>query len=165
MRKNFRVPVLPYLKKYIEKQFFAGLKAPYKIEEDSLIGKFMMSQIIDGRHKDLRGDKRIEMSQVIEIELSEAMAERSPSLGKLITVNYFLDKLFKNELITWIKSADYCGVRPFPASKAFLQHYKIDENEYSHDAAYRHWLRDQQKGRRKTTAPAAQNNRSRGLAT
>jgi hypothetical protein len=162
MRKNFKVPMLPYLKKYVERQIFQGMKAPYKIEEDSLIGKMIMCLIIDARQKDLRGDKRIEMSASIEFQLSEVMAERSPSLQKLVPINYFLDKLFKNELITWIKSAEIVGMRPFPASKAFLEFYRIDESEYSHDAAYRHWLRDRRKGMtRKITVPTVQNNRSR----
>lgn len=140
MQKHFRVPVLPYLKKYVELKFFAGKKGPFKLEEDTLIGKQFMAAIIDARKKDVI-DKHIEMSEYIEVELSEVMAERSPAIYKLIQVNFFLDKLFKDALITWIQSAEHFGVRAFPASKEFLIKYGIDESEYSHDAAYKHWLR------------------------
>jgi len=154
MRKDFNVPLLPYLKKYAEKQFFAGYRAPYKIEEDTLIGKYIMSLIIDGRQVDMRGDKKIEMSERLHIHLSEAMAERSPSLRKLVPINYYLDKLFKNELITWIKSSEDCGVRPFVSSKNFLQHYSIDESEYTHDAAYKVWQRYKRQGHNQNSTVA-----------
>jgi hypothetical protein len=141
MRKHFKVPVLAYLKKYLEKQFFPGEQAPYKIEEDSLIGKQFMSLLIDQRTKELMGDQKLLHSETLEVELSEAMAERSPNLRKLGSINYFLDKLFKDALIVWIKSAEIHGGRPYPASKAFLEYFNIDESEYSHDAAYKVWTR------------------------
>src|SRR6185295_15457496 len=109
MRKHFNVPVLPYLKRYILKQFFAGQSAPYKIEEDSLIGKQFMSLMLDARPKDLNGDKKIEMTKRIELCLSEEIAKRSPTIGKLIQINYYLDKMFKDDLIVWIKSAEHYG--------------------------------------------------------
>lgn len=149
MQKHFRVPVMPYLKKYVEQKFFAGQTAPYKLEEDTLLGKQFMSAIIDARKKDVI-DKHIEMSDHLHICLSEAMAERSPSIKKLIHINFFLDKLFKDALITWIQSAEYFDVRAFPASKAFLEKYGIDESEYSHDAAYRHWQRTKNASYNKT---------------
>lgn len=141
MQKHFRVPVLPYLKKYLEKHVFCGQTAPYKLEEDTLIGKQFMSLIIDARKKDMMGDKKIEMTAVIEVELSKMMAERSPSIRKLIPISFYLDKLFKDHLIVWIKSAEHYGIRPSPASKDFLAHFGIQESEYTYDAAYRHWLR------------------------
>jgi hypothetical protein len=140
MRKNFSVPVLPYLKKYTEKHFFAGLKGPHKIEEDTLLGKQFMSIIIDARSKDFI-DKHLEFTASLDVTLSESMAKRSPNLKKLICINFFLDKLFKDALVHWIKSADHFGIRPYPSSKMFLEYYGIEEAEYSHDAAYAHWKR------------------------
>jgi hypothetical protein len=139
-RALFKVPVLPYLKKYMVKQFFAGHKSPFKIEEDTLLGKQFMSLIIDARKIDFI-DKHLEMSAVLEIVLSDSMRKRSPRISKLVCINKFADKLFKNDLIVWILAAEYFGIRPFPSSKAFLEHYSIDESEYSHDAAYKHWTR------------------------
>lgn len=153
MRKRFHVPILPYLKKYATRQFFAGLAPPYKLEENTLIGKQVMSLILDNRTTHLRGDNKIEMSQRLEIELSKMMAERSPSINKLIPINFFLHQLFKNELITWIKSADEYGVKPFVSSKDFLVHYRIDESEYSHDAAYKMWTRHKSIGHKQKKTP------------
>lgn len=138
--QTFKIPVLPYLKKYIVKQFFSGAKGPYKIEEDTLLGKQVMSLLIDARKIDFI-DKHLEMSETLEVVLSDSMAKRSPRINKLICFNFFADKIFKTSLITWIRSAEHFGIRPFPASKGFLEHFEIEESEYSHDAAYRHWTR------------------------
>jgi len=140
MQTQFRVPVLPYVKKYLIKKFFAGDQGPHKIEEDTLIGKQFMSVIIDARKKDVI-DRHIEFSETLEVVLSQDMLLRSPKVAKLITINYFLDKVFKEELIAWILSAQHYGIRPFPASKDFLEYYGIEECEYSHDAAYKIWTR------------------------
>lgn len=139
-RSTFHIPILPHLKKYLVKKFFSGHNAPYKIEENTLLGKQFMSVIIDGRKVDFI-DKHLEMSEKLSVKLSQDMMDRSPRLAKLVTINYFVDKLFKEELISWILSAEYHGVRPFPASKNFLEYYSIEEAEYSHDAAYRLWMR------------------------
>jgi len=140
MQTQFRVPVLPYVKKYLTKKFFAGNHGPHKIEEDTLIGKQFMSVIIDARKKDVI-DRHIEFSETLDVVLSQDMLLRSPNISKLITINYFLDKVFKEELIAWILSAQHYGIRPFPASRDFLEYYGIEEREYSHDAAYKIWTR------------------------
>ena len=146
MRKNFKVPVYAYLLKYCRKQFFAGQSQPYKIEEDTLIGKQFMSVLMDVRKKEMMGDQLLLQTETLDVELSEAMAKRSPNLGKLAPLNFFLDKLFKDALIMWIKSAEHHGIKPYPSSKAFLEHFGIDEHEYSHDAAYKHWTRYKNEG-------------------
>lgn len=141
MQKTFKLPVLPYVKKYVEKQFFNGQAAPYKIEEDTLIGKNFMSVIIDKRHRDIM-DKHHDLTAEIHITLSDAMAKRSPRLSNLMCVNYFLVEDFKDALTTWINAAGHYHIRPFVACKGFLEYYGIDENEYSLDAAYRLWQRE-----------------------
>lgn len=141
MRTNYYIPVLPHVQKYVSKKFFNGNNhGPYKIEEHALLGKIFMAVIIDGRKADFI-DKHLEMTGKLHVKLSQDMLKRSPRMNKLVTVNFFLDKLFKDALIDWILSADHYGIRPFPASKDFLQYYGIEEAEYSHDAAYRHWIR------------------------
>jgi len=153
-RTTFSIPVFSYLDKYVRKSFFEGLRPPFKIEEDTLIGKQIISQLIDKRKIDMRGDKKIEMNKTLQVCLSSVMANRSPTLSKLIPINYYLDKQFKHDLITWIKSADECGVRPYPSSKLFLAHYGIDESEYSHDAAYKVWQRYKKQGYNNNTVLA-----------
>jgi hypothetical protein len=140
VKNNFKVPVSAYVKKYLAKKFFNGNKGPIKIEEDTLLGKQFMSIIIDARNKDFI-DKHIEYTETIDVILSQDMMSKSPRIHKLVAINFFLDKLFKEALVDWILSAQHYGVRPFPASKDFLAHYGIDENEYSHDAAYKYWTR------------------------
>lgn len=166
MRKDFRIPVPAYLKKYFVKQFFSGQHGPHKIEEDTLIGKHVMSLLLDARtrklkHKHLTRNKRItrlpgesrgaqssasnstaaRKDQVLEVILSEAMAKRSPNISKLIRLNTYLEDLFQSHLVTWIRSADFYGIPPYASSKDFLAYFAIDESEYSHDGAYRYWQR------------------------
>jgi hypothetical protein len=140
VQNQFKVPVSAYLKKYLAKKFYQGNKGPYKVEEDTLLGKQFMSIIIDGRKKDFI-DKHIEYSETISVILSQDMILRSPKITKLVTINYFLDKVFKEDLIGWILSAQHYGIRPFNASKDFLAYYDIEETEYSRDAAYKLWNR------------------------
>jgi hypothetical protein len=137
---NFKIPVSAYLAKYMMRKFFQDNKGPFKIEEDTLLGKQFMSIIIDARKKDVL-DKHIEHTYTIEVILSQDMMKRSPNAAKLVTINFFLDKVFKEDLIGWILSASFYGIRPYRSCKDFLAFYSIDENEYSHDAAYKLWQR------------------------
>lgn len=141
MQKRFDLYLFPYLKKYVEKMVLENERPPYKIDEDSLLGKQFMSLIKDARKTDMRGDKKIQPSALLSVVLSDAMAKRSPSPGKLQPINFFLDKLFKASLIIWIKSSDIAGTKPFVSSKQFLKYLCIDESEYTHDAAYKVWTR------------------------
>jgi hypothetical protein len=137
---SFKVPVSVYVKKYLVKKFFAGHKGPYKIEEDSLLGKQFMANIIDGRKHDFI-DTHIEVTEHIEVILSQDMMARSPKQSKLRSINFFLDKIYKEGLIDWVIAAKCYGTRPYAATRDFLEFYGIDNNEYSHDAAYKLWQR------------------------
>jgi hypothetical protein len=78
------------------------------------------------------------------------MAKRGPTQSRLSKpINYYLDKLFKNTLITWIQSSEIAGVNAYQASKSFLVYFRIDESEYSHDAAYKYWTRWKRQGIKK----------------
>jgi hypothetical protein len=136
----FKVPTTAYLKKWITRKIQNDNPGPLKIEEDTLLGKQFMSIIIDARKKDVI-DQHLEHTHVIEVILSQDMMKRSPNLPRLVPINFFLDKLFKEDLRSWVLSARFYGIRPYPATKNFLEFYGIDESEYSHDAAYRYWQR------------------------
>jgi hypothetical protein len=140
MQPNFRVPVQVYLKKYIVKRFFAGIKGPYKIEEKPLLGKLFMAAIIDGRKQDCI-DTHLEKTTYIEVILSHAMLERSPQPKKFQSIAFFLDKMFKESLIDHVLTAQHYGIRPFNSVKDFLELYSIEEHEYSSEAAYKLWTR------------------------
>lgn len=140
MQPDFSVPVPAYIYKYVVKKFFAGNKGPFKIEEDTLLGKQFMATILDVRKKDVI-DKHLQFTERIPVILSQDMMKKSPNIAKLVSINFFLDKIFKEALIEWIQSAMYYGIRPYNSSRDFLAHYNIDETEYSHDAAYKLWTR------------------------
>lgn len=138
MRDTFKIPMATYIKKYVVKKFFNGSAPPYKFEESSLIGKQLMSIIIDRRNAQ---GYHIPRDDFFEMQLNYEMLIRSPRIRKLALINKYLEKLFKEELIAWILSAKYHGIDPYRASKNFMTFYDIDEKEYSLDAIYKCWLR------------------------
>lgn len=138
----FEVPICRHLLRYCEKHLFYGQQAPYKIEVRSLIGKQFMSLLIDARNEQMSGDQKIfKECAILEVELSNDFSRLSPNISKLIPINFYLHRLFRDSLITWIRCAEYHKIKPFPASIGFLDYYEIEESEYSHDAAYKHWTR------------------------
>jgi hypothetical protein len=140
-RHEFAVPIFPYLKKYVEKKIFNGMAPPpFKVDQFSIIGKQFMSILIDHDRVDCFKYK-LEMSETLRVHFSKRIAERSPRLYKLMGINFYIDSLFKEDLISWNLSASFHGIPPFTATKNFLAHYGIDESEYSTDSAYRYWLR------------------------
>lgn len=132
----YKVPTLPHLKKFILKMF--KCHEPVKIEEDSIIGKSMMSLLIDKRQVK-RSNERYTDS--ITIVLSKEMSKRSPRIYNLVKVNTEFDQLFKHFLFQWIIAQDSVGIPAYESTEMFLKTYGIKETEYSKEAAYRAWLR------------------------
>lgn len=134
--RTFKIPIKPHLKKFIMKAF--DYVEPIKVEEDTFLGKNIMSLIIDKRSVSVPWEG---YSEEVVLELSKQMAERSPKVRRLARINILLDRVFKQSLFLWVKAQHEAGIVPFQATKNFLAHFGIEEKEYSHDAAYRAWLR------------------------
>lgn len=140
------IPLQPHLRKYITKLGpLAKEKEPYPIGEDTLLGKQLMLILKDKRaNKQVTSPTRVD----IKVVLSEFILDHKPTRDDLRQLEGFIDKLFKDCLITWIQSSDLAGVKPFESTKSYLTYLGIAPSEYSHEAAYKVWQRWKSKGHR-----------------
>lgn len=152
------VPIKPHLKQFYLKTY--ELTEPVKLEEDSILGSYVMSVLQDKRgstnpyffNKGYTSDL---ITDTLKVKLSEAMVKRSPRIIKLIRINIFLQHIFKHSIIVYIKASMKSGVNAYTACKLFLESYGFDESEYTLDGVQKIWNRHctkdiKKKGQRST---------------
>ncbi len=142
-KTRFRVPIKPHLKKILLKQFYPNHRSDefIKVEEDSLLGRHIMSILIDKRTiKKATGLLRYDFQDELKLELSQTMAKRSPRIDKLTMLNHELDEIFQTALFVWIKAQKHSGISAKRACESFIAFYEL-ENDYTFDAAHRAWNR------------------------
>lgn len=145
------VPIKPHLKKFFLKTYH--LSEPVKVEEDSLLGNYVMSILLDKRavsgkllnilDSQYNGSGSDLLSDTLQVTLSQSMMERSPRIGKLVRINLFLQHSFRQAVIIYIKACIASGVNAYTACKQFLKLYEFDESEYSLDGVHQIWKRYQ----------------------
>lgn len=142
-RTQFTVPMFPHVRKFIAKTYGKGT---IKSEEYTALGKAVTLALRDKRASHEHNDQyRDRLTATITIVLTKEQAELSPKLHKLIRINIDIDRIFKDHLITWINAQKSVHIPPYASCKMFLEHYNIDESEYSLDAAYRFYQRSKGK--------------------
>lgn len=140
-RTKFTVPVFPHIKKFILKTY--GQAEPVKVEEYNSLGKMVTLALRDNRTRaDHNDQQRDRVTATITIILGKEQTELGPRIGKLMRINNHVDVLFKEHLLIWIHALKADGIAPFTACKMFLEFYGIDEKEYSLDAAYKYYQRN-----------------------
>lgn len=133
------IPVLARVKKLILKQH--NQAEPVKAEMSNQLGIIIYSVVKD-RYKQRSSLLFPEsLSEKINVELCYKISSREHRLGKLILINEFYDKYFKQLMFTWITAQLSAGVPALQGIKNFLNHYHIEEEEYSYQSGYRAWLR------------------------
>jgi len=139
-RNKFTIPVFPHVKKFIQKSY--GTAEAIKVEEYNTLGKLVTGILRDNRKRADNNDQyRDRVTSSITIVLTKEQAELSPRITKLLRINIDMDRVFKEHLVTTIQMYSLVGIAPFNACKLFLEHYGIDEKEYSVEAAYKYWQR------------------------
>jgi hypothetical protein len=139
-RTNFTVPMFPHVRKFILKKY--KMSYPVKIEEYNVLGKLVTLTLRENRVTEKYNDQyRDRLTGQLEIVLTKEQSELGPRLNKLVRINIYMDRVFKEHLISWIDAQRVAGIPPFNACKTFLQYYGIDETEYSSDAAYQYYQR------------------------
>lgn len=124
MRKVFDIPVPDHLAKFATKELWDGYSYPFTIHEGMMIGKFILSLLIDKRERPFIS---CEYDSQLTISLSDTLAKRSPTLLKLARINAFLEDLFNRSLITWTKAQMYQGCSRSQAVSSFIKYYGINE--------------------------------------
>lgn len=140
--QRYQVPVFPHVKKFLKK-YSPPTHGVIKVDEYSILGKFVSLALLNPRNTDEHISQfRDRLTETITIEITTVQADRmSPRLNKLLRLNIDIDRLFKEHLVAWITSHRATGIPPYNACKLFLDHYSIDENEYSLKSAYQYWQR------------------------
>lgn len=140
-RNQFTIPVYPHVKKFILKKY--RLREPVITEEYSSFGKSVTLALKDNRLRIDYNDSqfRDRLKKSLKVVLTKEQMEFGPRLQKLIRINHAMDDAFKEHLITWVQAQFASGVPAYAACKMFLEFYRIDEKEYSLDAAYKLWQR------------------------
>lgn len=143
----YTIHVFAHVKKFLKKNV-PSKNGVFRSEEYSTFGKMVTLALRDTRpwkQATGKGDDffRDRLTESIVIQLTEEQARMSPRLNKLQRINVDLDRMFKESLIGWIEAQSALGTPVHSACKLFLQHYQLDEKEYSLDSAYKHWQRSQ----------------------
>jgi hypothetical protein len=143
-RKQFTIPVYPHVKKFMQKKY--GSASVIRTEEYSTLGKLVTLALLEKRHwKEYSLQFKEKELPSITLQLTHEQCELGPRIHKLLRINIDMDAEFKAHLITWILAGQDLGVPPYRTCRSFLEHFKIDEKEYSLDAAYKYWQRQQRR--------------------
>lgn len=140
--QRYQVPVFPHVKKFLKKTYPMA-HGVIKVDEYSILGKFVSLALLNPHNTDQHiSQYRDRLTESVTLEITVIQARSmSPRLNKLLRLNIDIDRLFKEHLVAWITSHRATGIPPYNACKLFLDHYSIDENEYSLKSAYQYWQR------------------------
>jgi hypothetical protein len=150
LRQQHTIHVFPHVKKFMIKTF-PHQNGIFKIEEWSTLGSLVTLCLIDNRSwkdRNFSDDYFKEhLTEKIIVRLNKEQLERSPREYKLIRINSEINRLFKEHLVTWIRSQYKVGIPAHQACRSFLEYYKLDPDgtEYNIDNAYKAWQRSQSK--------------------
>lgn len=132
------IPIKPHLKKFV--LFVLEAREPFAVRERDILGRAIIKAIQETR---ARKFERVldKYTARIKVVLTKEMRERSPRLNRIIHMNATLEMEFGDAIVLWVKAQRKLGSPANEACKDFLRALKIDESEYSYDAAYKVWQR------------------------
>lgn len=136
-QKVVRIPIKPYLKKFILIHY--KLTEPVPLNISSLLGHQVYAMLVVKR-KSLRSNDVF--TDNIEMEFrAPAIRKLAYRMGYVVRINHYFDKIFKDCMYTWAMAQDSVGYPPYQGLRDYLRHYGIKEEEYSFENAYRAWMR------------------------
>ncbi len=140
-RKTFTIPVFPHVKKFIQKNY--RFPSIIKVDEYDILGKFVTLALNDNRPSNEYGENyyRDRLTAKLTFMLTARQARQSPRIHKLMRLNIYMDKEFKDHMIIFISAQVKLDVPAYEATRNFLEYYDLDEKEYSLEAAYKSWQR------------------------
>lgn len=132
------IPIKPHLKKFV--LYTMEAIEPVMVTERDLLGRSIM-KVLQETRKHTFDNVLDSYTDRIKIILTDDMRKRSPRLHRLLYMNTELEKHFRDALLIWIRAQRKMGSPVNEACKNFLATLKIDDQEYSYDAAYKVWQR------------------------
>jgi len=144
---SYTIPILPHLKKFIEKEY--GL--PLKPDDHTALGK-MITLSLRGRHRNKTGQFISNPTQHLTIPLTSDQRKLNPNTHKLSRLNLHLNTLFKQNMIIWVKAHKTIKVngkpiKPYTSIKIFRDYYNLTPNEFPIDTAHQHYKRVMKKNK------------------
>lgn len=139
MPKEVDFPILPHLKKYIYQFYKIDKNMPVRVTVRSSLG-IAMKHVLRERKKVNRKvlDRYTER---ITFSLSDSFANLELRSSFIIQFNVEYDRVFKENMRTWIMAQYDSGINNRLSIMNFLKFYNIKESEYSYDSAQRDWTR------------------------
>lgn len=132
------IPIKPHIKKFV--LFVMEAQEPFIVRERDILGRAIIKAIQETRSR--KFDRVLDKYTArIKVVLTKEMRERSPMIRRIIHMNTYLEMEFGDAIILWVKAQRKLGSPDSEACKDFLRTLKIDETEYSYDAAYKVWQR------------------------
>jgi hypothetical protein len=149
-RKSFKIEIFPHLKKFIQKNYHHDTSQPIYVDEHSTFGKLITLALRDSRSwKEFDSYHEERKMDTITIVLTLQQSYLSARQYRLRRLNIDLDKLFKENLVQWIRSQMALGSNASAACRSFLAFYDLSESEFSQENAYKVWQRDNDKKQKK----------------
>ncbi len=133
MQTKFHIPFPDHLIKWVSVHYFEGQSAPFKVNENSVIGRNIVAVLNDPRSKDI---VHCDYVNTISFELSVALAKMSPSLIKLSHLRLSLENDFKSHLEMYTRALVNSGEGRYKSVQKFLEDFNITEKEFSIATAY-----------------------------
>lgn len=141
--REFKIYVFKHVHKFML-QTYPHQRGTFTCYENTELGKLVTLALIKTTTEKLRSiedkDRARQMATII-IKLNSAQVNHSPRLYKLSRLNLDMDDIFKQRLLLWIAAQRNLGSSVRSACINFLEHYGIEEKEYSLATAYKFWQR------------------------
>ena len=138
MSKIVKIPFLPHIKKFILVHYKVEEPLPVPAKLNNLLGKIINAVLIGEKEVQKANDR---CTTHLTMEFGKRLAERELRISKLMLLNRYFDKMFKDHMVQWILAQTDLGITEMEAIRRFLNFYKITEDEYSLLIAHRQWMR------------------------
>jgi hypothetical protein len=138
MSREIEIPILPHLKKFINK-FYQFNGEPFEVTLDNPIGIAMKHVLKDRKKVDLKLVERC--TTTARFQLASDFTKYELRMSFICQFNREFDRIFKNMMYLWIMAQFEVGINNRVAVKNFLRQFEISDNEYSYESAYRAWSR------------------------
>lgn len=134
--REVEIKVLPHLKKFILK--FYKQQQPVKVDFNTSMGMAFDSIL---RKKAVYRKDRDRYTASLRFLLNDDLSKLSLQHSFLIQFNVVYDRIFKEQLYSWVMGQAYLAASDSQAVRNFLAYYSISESELSFDTARTIYLR------------------------
>lgn len=152
MEKRITLPILPHLKKWLVRKY--EIDEVFEVNSSTTVGITLLGLVALRTFPQTANDKYTES---IVLEFGTKISEREIRQAFVIGANTYFDRLFKEDMITFIEALRRQGVPAYRSTELFLDLFDIEEGELQKNSAYRHYMRHNERLREKKNRPKCHN--------